>query len=94
MINVISVEKLKVDNYIDYTSWLHSLFDGEILQIFVIAELTRGIFTIDMKNQLVKLNINAAQTVIMNPIINYNEAKDQEIILKLVYRRLGHILMP
>jgi hypothetical protein len=76
MINVISVEKLKVDNYVSYTSWLYSLFDGETLQTFVIAELTRGIPTIDMKNQLVKPNINAAQTAIMNPIINYNEAKD------------------
>jgi hypothetical protein len=50
MVNVISVEKLKVNNYVDYTLWPHSLFDGEILQTFVIAELTRGIPTIDMKN--------------------------------------------
>jgi len=50
MVNVISVEKLKVDNYVSYTSWLYNLFDGEILQTFVITELTRGILTIDMKN--------------------------------------------
>jgi hypothetical protein len=50
MINVISVEKLKINNYVGYISWLHSLFDGEILQTFVIAELTRGIPIIDMKN--------------------------------------------
>jgi hypothetical protein len=31
MINVISVEKLKIDNYVSYISWLHSLFDGETL---------------------------------------------------------------
>jgi hypothetical protein len=75
MVNVISVEKLKVNNYVGYTSWPYSLFDGEILQTFVIAELTRGIPTIDM-NYLVKPNINIAQTAIMNPTINYNEAKD------------------
>jgi hypothetical protein len=93
MVNVILVEKLKIDNYVGYTSWLHSLFDGETLQTFVIAELTRGILTIDM-NYLVKPNINAARTAIMNPIINYNEAKDQEIILELAHRRLSHISMP
>ena len=76
MVNVISVEKLKINNYVDYTSWLYSLFDGEILQIFVIAESTRDIPIIDMKNQLVKPNINTARTAIMNLIINYNEAKD------------------
>jgi hypothetical protein len=94
MVNVISVEKLKVNNYVGYTSWPHSLFDGETLQTFVIADLTRGILTIDMKNLLVKPNINAARTAIMNLIINYNEAKDQEITLELAHRRLGHILMP
>jgi hypothetical protein len=92
-VNVISVEKLKVDNYVGYTSWPHSLFDGETLQTFVIADSTRGIPTIDM-NHLVKPNINAAQTAIMNPTINYNEAKDQEITLELAHRRLGHISMP
>jgi hypothetical protein len=68
-VNVISVEKLKVDNYVGYTSWPHSLFDGETLQTFVIADSTRGIPTIDM-NHLVKPNINAARTAIMNPTIN------------------------
>jgi hypothetical protein len=63
MVNVISVKKLKINNYIGYTSWLHSLFDGETLQTFVIAKLTRGIPTIDM-NHLVKLNINAARITI------------------------------
>jgi ATP sulfurylase len=93
MINVISVEKLKVNNYINYTSWPHSLFNKETLQTFVIADSTRDIPTIDM-NHLVKLNINTARTAIINPTINYNEAKDQEITLKLAYYRLDHILMP
>jgi hypothetical protein len=75
MVNVISVEKLKVNNYIGYILWPYSLFDGETLQTFVITDLTRGIFTIDM-DYLVKPNINAARTAIMNPIINYNEVKD------------------
>jgi hypothetical protein len=75
MVNVISVEKLKINNYVGYISWLYSLFDGETLQTFVIAESTRGIPIIDM-NHLVKLNINAARIAIINPIINYNEAKD------------------
>jgi len=92
-VNVISVEKLKVDNYVGYTSWPHSLFDGETLQTFVIADSTRGIPTIDM-NHLVKPNINAARTAIMNPTVKYNEAKDQEITLELAHRRLGHISMP
>jgi hypothetical protein len=93
MVNVISVEKLKIDNYIGYTLWPHSLFDGETLQTFVIAELTRDILTIDM-NHLVKSNINAARTAIMNLTINYNEAKDQKITFKLAHRRLGHISIP
>jgi hypothetical protein len=93
MINVISIEKLKVDNYVNYISWPHSLFDEETLQTFVIAESTRGILTIDM-NHLVKPNINIARITIMNPTINYNETKNQEITLKLAHRRLGHISMP
>jgi hypothetical protein len=75
MVNVISVKKLKVDNYVNYILWLYNLFDGEILQTFVITESTRGILIIDM-NHLVKPNINAARTAIMNPTINYNEVKD------------------
>ena len=87
------MEKLKVNNYVNYISWPYSLFDKETLQTFVLADSTRDIPTIDM-DHLVKPNINAARTAIMNPTINYNEAKDQEITLKLAYRRLGHILMP
>jgi hypothetical protein len=86
------VEKLKVNNYVSYILWPHSLFDEETLQTFVIADLTRGIPIIDM-DYLIKPNINTARTAIMNPTINFNETKDQEITLKFAHRRLGHILM-
>ncbi len=84
-VNVLSIERLKKDNYIDYLNWFpYRLFEGETGRIIIEADISSGLPIISSGKTHKIDHFKALKTY-------YTETAVKSISLDLAHRRLGYI---
>ena len=84
-VNVLSIERLKKDNYIGYLNWFsYRLFEGETGKIIVEVDISSGLPVISFGKTHEIDHFKALKTY-------YAEIVVKSISLDLAYRRLGYI---
>ena len=84
LVNVISTERLKKDNYVGYSNWPNRLFDGGTGETIARTDTSSGLPTVAIDSR-VSQNFN------QQVLTYYAEIKNHPISIELAHRRLGHI---
>jgi len=83
-INVISTERLRIDNGIGFDSYPNHLYHGATKEIIVEADSSSGLPLLNVLKAPPRDRIEACRTY-------YSEVKHRPISIDLAHRRLGHI---
>src|SRR5450755_140476 len=83
-INVISTERLRIDNGIGFDSYPNHLYHGDTKEVIVEVDSSSGLPLLNVLKAPPRDRIEACRTY-------YSEVKHRPISIDLAHRRLGHI---